>query len=722
MSEEISRWPPSTGWVPGRVLRKSCLLGASTGEPEAVFRALSQTGSIAPDRDHAAWSFVSGMELHDYAFRIWQLSNGWVVVPPRSTVPRFSLFFAGARTLLGHAEAPFAPALFSAEQTVHDTGDMQWLDTGTDHVALLFQKTESGRRFSLALSLNNHAEAVRMARSALRMDPLILQTEEFEARMPFWEKRVGGEAYRRVRAWALETLIGALRPPEGHLAHRWSESSVQPGGFDLNDLLPLTMSWIRIDPAVAEDLVRCALTAQTANGFIPAMISPDPSMRTGSMMWPVPARCTREILRATGDEGFAAYAIPRLIRFLKQALEHFRMPDRCAWTCEEEAFIPEVFSGGMACVDCSSLLLWEIDALLDLVAQYGAYDEEVDSLDAERATLRHFLTERLWDPEDAVFRDQLGNGQRAKRKTLSRFLPIGADDMPQSIRAAALNKLGKERDWRGDDGLLLWEEWPRDETPPVASARHQAFVLHALLSAGAETKTEWFMDAMEGITLRTFKSFQLVPDDMRTVIPGVPSVHGAALVAALDTPTLGPSAGISPKPVSRFLLWLDQHRLAVFLPTLTLILAVLLSVVLTYLFRTDPTGTDMELLSSIADRHYRDGRYEEAIRLYTDLTMHLPGNRNVHWRLANALFRAGQYPEAETHYRLAMDEEYPEPTILRNLGLSLFHQGRYVEARAEIERLIEMHGERFPRLISDAYILLNLIETREQQGSTRPLR
>ncbi len=713
MNETMSFWPPSTGWRIGSVFRKSHWHPGTTGPDDILFTSLSLPGSIAPDLNAASWSFVSGNETLSQEFRFWQFTNGWIAAPARSDVPRFSIFFVEPQVLLGHFEPPFKPALFSAEQNVHSTHDMQWLDMGNCHAALVFQKDETGQRFALSISFNTHTEAVRTARAALRADPLTIRKQEIQKREAFWKFRVTETDRRPVRAWALEVLAGALRPPKGNLPHRWSESQDIPNTFNLNELLPLTIAWNQIDSTVSEDLVRCALASQSENGFIPATLSPDTIYGTSALMWPTLACSVKEVLRHEENVALADYALPRLAKYISCALQRFQQAGRYAWTSEEESFIPPIFTSGMTSVDCVALLLWEMDAVLELSDQYGTSEVSIEFVLEERESLIRHLTNHLWDSESATFLDRLPDGQRVRRKTLAQYLPAGARELPRDVQISLLHKMGKGSAWSSSHGMLLWEEWPKDEAPPPASALHQIFLLYALLTGGAETKAEWFIDQLQSITKRCFKTRHQVPSDLQTQTQNGNNLHGAALVAALDVPAHFYWSQKSSQATSKILAWLDQRRIAIFLSTLTIALVTLFSVVFVYLFRGDPTSADIEILSSMADRHYADGRYEESIRLYSELAEHLPGNQLVHVRLANAFFRQGQYPEAAYHYRLGMDTEFPAPRVLRNYGLSLFRQGLYAEAQTEFIRLIELYGDQLPRLKSDAEVLLDLIEERQ---------
>jgi len=68
--------------------------------------------------------------------------------------------------------------------------------------------------------------------------------------------------------------------------------------------------------------------------------------------------------------------------------------------------------------------------------------------------------------------------------------------------------------------------------------------------------------------------------------------------------------------------------------------------------------------------------------------------------LANAYYAAGDLPNAERSYRLALDRSPDDAAALNNLSQLLLSQGRCVEARAVLERALAVDGT--PPAISSA--------------------
>jgi tetratricopeptide (TPR) repeat protein len=68
---------------------------------------------------------------------------------------------------------------------------------------------------------------------------------------------------------------------------------------------------------------------------------------------------------------------------------------------------------------------------------------------------------------------------------------------------------------------------------------------------------------------------------------------------------------------------------------------------------------------------YDEGRYDEAIECYETMLSNGVVNAEVHYNLANALFRAGHLPPAIWHYRTAWYTVPRDPDINANLHFAL---------------------------------------------------
>ena len=666
------------------------------------------------------WSFQVGLDEDNApTARVWLLANGLIVTPPQSDDIRLYGFFTEPDLLVGYARAPFKPVLFSAEHTVHREGELHSLEAGNKHAALISREDGNGVRFALSVSDESHDNAV--ARSQAALDNTDLQAvfeREVNARTEFWAAgRLQSDEAKHLRAHALETLIAGLRLPEGPFDHHWIAAAADPQTFSLNELAPLVWAWTEVDPRIAESLLRTALSQQQHNGFIPAWVRLDGQKSDDEFVWPALITATYHLLHAAPNEPFSAYAFPRLSRYLLHGLDRFSVDGQYAWTNPDEAFIPELCDEGLCTVDLAALLCNECEQLLAWEAEIELSEVSTHRIREQRRQLIRHVTEYLWNPATNAFTDRFTDGQHIRRSTISTYFPLMFPDLPASMRKATLDRVGPKSTEQGLATLSSWDYWDGDPEAPPIRPLHLFFVLNALILGGETKKALWFSDYVNGKLAEKLEAEQDLSADLRVSIdkrdttPRPPATVTAALAIATDrAPKVDETQQEEGTPPSPIMLWLDRYRVAALSSITAAALIVLLAIVITYLLKPDPTGVDMEELSSVAERYYEDGRYEEAIDIYMDLAEYLPHNPALHLRLGNALHRAERWEKAEFHYRKALDVSAPSPLALRNLAVTLHKAGNNEEAIHYFERLIDEYGEFYPELAAEAQVALDILQ------------
>jgi tetratricopeptide (TPR) repeat protein len=81
-----------------------------------------------------------------------------------------------------------------------------------------------------------------------------------------------------------------------------------------------------------------------------------------------------------------------------------------------------------------------------------------------------------------------------------------------------------------------------------------------------------------------------------------------------------------------------------------------------------------------AQEAYDDGRHAEAVLIYQDMVSNGVSNAEVHYNLANALFKDNDLPNAIMHYRKAWYQRPRDPDIQAN-----FHFAMNASGAAELE-------------------------------------
>lgn len=90
-----------------------------------------------------------------------------------------------------------------------------------------------------------------------------------------------------------------------------------------------------------------------------------------------------------------------------------------------------------------------------------------------------------------------------------------------------------------------------------------------------------------------------------------------------------------------------------------------------------------------AQAAYDDGRYAEAVLLYENMLSNGVSNAEVHYNLANALFKDSDLPNAVIHYRKAWYQNPRDPDIQANLHFALNATGSADPAPGMITRILQ---------------------------------
>lgn len=111
-----------------------------------------------------------------------------------------------------------------------------------------------------------------------------------------------------------------------------------------------------------------------------------------------------------------------------------------------------------------------------------------------------------------------------------------------------------------------------------------------------------------------------------------------------------------------------------------------------------------------AQAAYDDGRYAEAVILYSKLIDSGIGNTELHYNLANAYFRDNALSDAVWHYRKAWYTNPRDPDIQANLHFALNAAGAIEPAPSFVERFLSAGSLGEWILIAlGGYVLLSLL-------------
>ncbi|MDZ4200204.1 MAG: hypothetical protein U1E27_13075, partial [Kiritimatiellia bacterium] len=503
-------------------------------------------------------------------------------------------------------------------------------------------------------------------------------------------------AASRVAAHARDALVGKLRPAEGVIPCRWSESFEVPGCVDTNETFFLVFAWRRSDPALARDLVRAALAGEQPGGLLPRRFRADGRVVDSGTPWPLLLQAARLAYQADPAEGreFLHSALPTLFRTLTCALDLFDPGNRGRplWPSGEESYFPEIWSEGLQTIDLPSFLLAEIDAALALALEMDPSETlPRRSLEDARQRMAALLEQEGLDPATGVFRDRLSDGSQGMRMTLSGFFPLLWPSLHSRHRDALHRQLFADGGLLTHTGLAAWEAWPDDPHPPPVRASDQILLLAALEKEEGEDSARRLRDA---VARRTDSE-----DD--------------PIECCLQTALQEPSSG-EPRELPW---WERQWKRTAFVGIALFVILVTGVLVWASSHRGMPASS-VEALSGLARNRYLSGDFAEAERLYRDV---LDGSREapplLHLYYANVLFRQGHFAEAETHYRLALRGEVGEnPKVQFNLAQCLYRLDKIEEARVILYHIVDEYAD-YPEVVHSARLSLAFLAQREKKES-----
>ncbi len=716
---------PSLSWVKGWRLHPSAWTHPHDFARGPGFRTLGSPGDIAPDEEKPLWSLDGGIRDFPLRGRTQVLANAYRIMPSDSDTFAQLAVVVAPGVILGHTALPVPPSLFSAELERHDSDSMQWIEKPGENVVLLRRLVSEGLRFCLVVTPEDHETAVQLAQQYLESDPMEPLRREFQARRYFWERMRANEASVPVITYAVEHLVGRLRTPEGPMRFRWSAAAPEAdAAFYLNQLYPLIKAWIRIDIGVAEDLVKSALSTQKPDGTLLAWNYSDGRSGDNVRAWPLFALCALEVARAGVQTDFLEYVYPALERYLEQALNRFTEDGFPRWRSPREAFIPETCDRKLATVDLTAMLLCEIDAFRHLSRLHSGNTHEIAFLNVHEEKLRRHLLEWMWDDKRRNFRDRYIGGSHIARLTLSGFMPLLWTQLDRTRERSLVRHMENPKTFWKPEGLPLWEAWEQDPEPPPIPALHQFFILDGLRRKNMNGTLDQLRERLRESLTAQYRKQHTLPADLSRVAaprpaddatepdPMPPDSTSAAL--AIDITPVRKDKAASPNR-SPFTCWLVKNRTAVIVTPIVLAVLALLGIVIGFMYKKTPPHADVYALSGLAQLHYQQGRHDEAIRIYRELSERLDQPASIDLLMGNTYLHMNDPVSAERHYRSALEKGLESPRAHINLGLALYQQNKLSEARDVYETFIQDFQHQYPELAERAHVSLDIINRKYRE-------
>ena len=716
----------TTGWIPGFLLRDAAWPdAAATGLPRFVCLSPGEFGPVAAD---ATWTLRLGSPE--------QLAHAECRLCCRGarmrlgTMAAANICLGSEGVLLGRLPAGMSPTLFSVESDESgEDGDIQYVQTGGELVLLLTRPEGDGLLFALAaLPVTERHLGAALVRAALEeTEPAAALDAEFQTRdaaLPHLERDDPAAAL------ALEVLIGNLRPPTQRIPSRWCATPGSAGDMlDLNETLPQIFAWLKIDPAVASDLLRACIATQRPDGLLPARIDPRGILPPSTAAaWPLFALACLECFDQTRDFSLTEEITPQLREYSKALPARYQQVagDIPCWPTADDALVPELWDERLASTDLTAILVIELGALCDLFNRVPGPGIDLSHLQAQRAQLETALTAHFWNAPERVFTDRYLTGQGGaseggfiRRVSLGSYLPLGIRDLGAGYRDALLHHLDGAASLLTTDGLQHWQSWEEDEDLPGVDALVQsvAFVLLRPYPP-AMVRLRRSLEETQRHLLSCGVAF---PRDLRLVrneegqpltVSGAPRLEGCSaalfLLISASEQSMISAIETAPAPI-RFL---ERHRNAIIYSVISVFILLLFGIPSCLIRQSEYRGKSIYLKTTEAETAYKMGHYDRAIELYEELIQLSEDEtqRNTYQlSLARMHFSKKDYARASERYARVAAAMPEDAKVRLNLGLSQYRERRYTEAFDSLELAQKLAGEKNPEIAEKALEALLLI-------------
>lgn len=523
---------------------------------------------------------------------------------------------------------------------------------------------------------------------------------------PFWSAQSPlRPAHNQALAGAVDDLSASLRSPSGMIPFTWSFGPTDGGpGQPTDDLYSLVRAWSYLEPAIATDLVKSALSAQSDDGAIPRVVRPDGFHDERWAPLPLLARSAWLAWQAAPDQSFHDFVMPRLQHYLTWAITYFDPEWRGLpiWRDAREAWTPETYNPLVASADLPSMLASELDAFRDLARAVPYGPPPDDELLRYRGSLGRTLAGFFWNPESTMFQDRFPAGQHVLRFTLSAALPMLDTTLGRDALLPVADRLAWGGSLRDPRGAREWSAWPDDpEAPPVRES-HQLLILDALEGAGArDVATGLRQDLAMRHAAEAPRRLELAEAALRVITLGKPVLSGQPF--AMTSPVLT---------------WLDRHRMAVMSLTVSLVVGLLGLVVISFMFKRTVTTQTAGTALGLARRLYQEQQYDQAYQLLNEVLASGRTFPGLQLNLGNAAFRLGRWEEAEAAYRTELKTNPNAVMAQLNLALTLLHQQRKQEACEQYQSVTNRYAKADPLMATRAATALRLLADHPFQRNT----
>jgi len=634
--------------------------------PEDSIRFITDSSPGSITLPEVPWTFQASPMPSPCITRL--LSNGFSICTRKNPKKnRIEALWIKPGLLLGRVEGVALPTLIAPEEPSHQPG-LTWIET--DHYTTLLLCKE--QQFALVTGKFSIDLAIQKAEKALDEDFEALIQRETNRRVAIHDLFSINPRHNPPVALAAESLANRLRSRTSSIHGLWSAAEVfEEETFSLNELYPLVQTWALIEPDIALELIRTALSLQQNNGGFPAWIDRRGVASTAAP-WPLLAQTFEQAWQKSQQDPLVLkQTLPNLRKYIQWALRYFD-PHRDgipAWQSEQEIFVPGTFERDKATPELTVLLLTEMEALLRLCEQSDHAETALKSLAEEHDQLAKTLSTIFWNPAKKEFSNVWKNGHFIDEPSFGSFLPLLWENLDLELQRPLLETFSKTYGFpdHAEPTNRKIEE-PTDENPPSVSSFHQFMAFEALRKAdrGRAFLMRFVQRVREGFSIgfeqerSKTSSFELGP-----------------VTASLILTTQHESQRETKKNAPLFkALLLFIHRLHFNRSDLRILIIFGIAILMVHLSYTLQHTPSTEVDISEALINYRQGRFKEAMAI----CRRYPEEALSRFLQANLFMLADHPLEAEKLYRLALQQETGSPSALLGYALALQRNTNFEDA------------------------------------------
>jgi len=584
-----------------------------------------------------------------------------------------------------------APVL-TAGNSILEAAEHHWLETGNLNVLLQIRDDI----FCLITRTHVLREAEAIANDYFSRDFEVALKAELERRagaISLFEDMAHHDALAVI---SVESMMKALRPAEGRIPLRWSQTAADADHpvFNINELFPLALAWSRVDIAIAEELVLCAFRISTNAGAIPVLFAPHTTYSVMESPKPLLIKTAEMVWEVRKDTAYLDTILPLLRRHMQWLLHHFDPKRRnvYCWKNRNEPLAISHFATDLASVDLAVLLLTEIEALNRMNAQTDRVSSEALFSD-EKAALEQSINELFWNESESAFSNAYIRDSRVPLAGFPAFSPLLWRALPGDRKRAILETVRESEKLPGQLNILSWRQSSLDDHSYPLLLQFLVFIALRTADPHGSLLRDYSRLTLQGFVEWHTSSMEMehtvhLPPTAAAFIVNIQSMHHYRYQSS------GSHAGRLSKMLRQANA--DRTDLGVIIATLILIFSAHLAF---DVLKAPPPLTSLEAQMNSA---YAEKDGERTLKACYAVIEHYPESAaRARLLAANILMIHEQFESAEALLK-EVRKDYPDaPGAMISLGLAQQLQGRYAEAEKNYAEFCYLFDEIFPDVVRE---------------------